>query len=460
MLIEKWMKKQVIIQNLIKNQCYINLDNDFQITSSLRNNSWATSSKTLTKQHEHPLGLPQHSPDSLQQPNCEQEIGEMTGTISYIHLVLPLNIPSLKERANQYIQKVWISKRPTWITNSSAEAMNIWSPVHQRYPGQLWRSPFTTHPDDQVIGGRQHWILEGSEHFSPIPARPNSDLASCQTTLCPDQLQIRIWDKWFVSGLIKDIFSTAMGLYNTHKLNKLKGCLEDVEDHQSQLVCFTLDACRKLNQTSELAELLKNLYSHLTLADPTYTLTELGISQCKLDDDCHKVLDALKTAQVHCLSMDIMSPEAIKEIFNSIVKHAPNTEWGSSSTIPLTSFKVKPPTMSNLNLSNSSSSYRWPPPTRPFASWSFSHFLFPSPTQTHYFLIRTVHSFPFPEDQKQGCTSKSVPLLWQDARRRPPSISANEKASYTVSSMPPVWAPSTTSYFNNAGSRHAREIWL
>jgi hypothetical protein len=29
-----------------------------------------------------------------------------------------------------------------------------------------------------------------------------------------------------------------------------------------------------------------------------------------------------------------------------------------------------------------------------------------------------------------------------------------------VSSMPPVWAPSTTSYFNNAGSRHAREIWL
>jgi predicted RNA-binding protein (virulence factor B family) len=117
-----------------------------------------------------------------------------------------------------------------------------------------------------------------------------------------------------------------MGLYNTHKLSKLKGCLEDVEDHQSQLVCFTLDACRKLNQTSELAELLKNLYSHLTLADPTYTLTELGISQCKLDDDCHKVLDALKTAQVHCLSMDIMSPEAIKEIFNSIVKHAPNTE--------------------------------------------------------------------------------------------------------------------------------------
>jgi hypothetical protein len=33
--------------------------------------------------------------------------------------------------------------------------------------------------------------------------------------------------------LCKGIFGTTMGLYNTHKLNKLKDQLETIEAHQS-----------------------------------------------------------------------------------------------------------------------------------------------------------------------------------------------------------------------------------
>jgi hypothetical protein len=39
-----------------------------------------------------------------------------------------------------------------------------------------------------------------------------------------------------MGGFIKGVFGTAMGLYNTHKLNKLKDHLEDVEVQQTQLV--------------------------------------------------------------------------------------------------------------------------------------------------------------------------------------------------------------------------------
>jgi hypothetical protein len=36
-----------------------------------------------------------------------EEIREMTGAISYIHIILPVDIPGLKERADQYyIQQV------------------------------------------------------------------------------------------------------------------------------------------------------------------------------------------------------------------------------------------------------------------------------------------------------------------------------------------------------------------
>jgi hypothetical protein len=84
-----------------------------------------------------------------------------------------------------------------------------------------------------------------------------------------------------------------------------------MEVQQTQLVLIPLDSSRKLNQTAKLTNLLKNLYSHSTLADPAYT---------KLDNDCHKVLDTLKTAQLHCLSMDLVLPEAIKEIFDCIIE--------------------------------------------------------------------------------------------------------------------------------------------
>jgi len=92
-----------------------------------------------------------------------------------------------------------------------------------------------------------------------------------------------------------------------------------VELLQIRLVRVALDTRRKLNHITKLANHLNNQYSHWTLTDPAFTLTELGISRCKLDNNHHKILDAhaLKTAQLHCLSMDLISLEAIKEIFDA-----------------------------------------------------------------------------------------------------------------------------------------------
>jgi hypothetical protein len=113
-----------------------------------------------------------------------------------------------------------------------------------------------------------------------------------------------------------------MGMYNTHKLNKLKTRLEEVEVQQTQLVCITLDTCKKLNHTAKLTLLLKNLYEHSSLANPAFTLTKLGISWHKLDNEHHRIMNALKMVHMHCLSMDLLSPESIKEIFDSIVNWA------------------------------------------------------------------------------------------------------------------------------------------
>jgi hypothetical protein len=42
-----------------------------------------------------------------------EEIGKMIGAISYIHLVLPVDLPGLKERADQNIQRVWSLRQAT-----------------------------------------------------------------------------------------------------------------------------------------------------------------------------------------------------------------------------------------------------------------------------------------------------------------------------------------------------------
>jgi hypothetical protein len=42
-----------------------------------------------------------------------KEIGEMTGAISYIHLILHVDIPGLKEQADHYIQQVWDLRKAT-----------------------------------------------------------------------------------------------------------------------------------------------------------------------------------------------------------------------------------------------------------------------------------------------------------------------------------------------------------
>jgi len=49
----------------------------------------------------------------------------------------------------------------------------------------------------------------------------------------PINFQIWIRDKRFLGRVSKDMFSTTMGLYNSHKLNKLKDHLEEVEVQQA-----------------------------------------------------------------------------------------------------------------------------------------------------------------------------------------------------------------------------------
>jgi len=102
------------------------------------------------------------------------------------------------------------------------------------------------------------------------------------------------------------------------------------------------------------------LYSHSTLINPAYTLTKLGISQHKLVNDSLKILDTLKTEQLHCLSMDIVSPNAISYNFDYIADQATQNQMRLLITHPQTSSKLGPPTTLNLNPLNSSSMYQWP----------------------------------------------------------------------------------------------------
>jgi hypothetical protein len=97
-----------------------------------------------------------------------------------------------------------------------------------------------------------------------------------------------------------------MGLYNT-KLNQNKKPLKKVEAQQTQLVVITPETTWKLNHMAKHAKHLKNLYSHSSLADPSFSLTELGIARRNQDNNCNVIMDALKAAHMHHLSMDLLS---------------------------------------------------------------------------------------------------------------------------------------------------------
>ncbi len=89
-----------------------------------------------------------------------------------------------------------------------------------------------------------------------------------------------------------------MELCDTYKLNQIKKPLGKKEAQKAQLVIVTCETSRKLNYTTELTELLKHLYSHFLLSDPSFTLTKLGITWQNLENDCHHIMDAIKAAHI------------------------------------------------------------------------------------------------------------------------------------------------------------------
>jgi hypothetical protein len=113
-------------------------------------------------------------------------------------------------------------------------------------------------------------------------------------------------------------------------------------------------------------------------------------------------LDALKTGQLHRLSLDLISPEAIKEIFNATVYRAAQNQMTLLINHPLGLFQVKAsyyvkpdsiklfihmlmaPTNSLLHL------LKFHPFTLPF-------------TDTQYSRTWTIPFFPFPVDHRPDC---------------------------------------------------------
>ncbi len=70
-----------------------------------------------------------------------------------------------------------------------------------------------------------------------------------------------------------------------------------------------------VDQMAEPANLLKFIYMHMALSDLAFTVAELGIHICQLDQNKHWITNAIQQAQDHRLAIDLFSSKAIAEIF-------------------------------------------------------------------------------------------------------------------------------------------------
>jgi len=148
-----------------------------------------------------------------------KEIGEMTGTISYVHLILPMDIPGLKEWADHYIQQVRDLKKATLDQKFQLKGNEYYK---LQYTEDIWASY------EEACSQHIRMIKRLEEDFQ-FPESQNvflwylldltQVLPHASQHQAPVDFQIRIQDKQFVGGLIQGLLVTAIGLYNTHTLN-------------------------------------------------------------------------------------------------------------------------------------------------------------------------------------------------------------------------------------------------
>jgi len=236
-----------------------------------------------------------------------EEVGEIAGAISYIHVTFQLNLTGLEAQADKFTQTA---------SDLRQRLKDYWSKLdhsHDAYNVPLKQA------SDQAVQDYKDMATEFTKigkHYQ----RQIQDLRAKMPTISSSAFEstdvVRM--KRFIGGLLQGIFGTFMGLYSRYELRQLKKELRHTILEQHRLIEVSNDHTAQLKHLEVEADFILSYLDLASFTRPTYALTKMLELERSIRTDLAAASAAIQQAQHRRLSVDFLKPERLHQVFNAV----------------------------------------------------------------------------------------------------------------------------------------------
>jgi hypothetical protein len=265
-----------------------------------------------------------------------ENIGQMAGALSYLHVKLTLNLSSIVAQQKRYtsllqeLQDLLAVNPPDW-NNTAAWAYQEKFKAATELRYNLHRKVAEAHFNDSQ---------EMTENLEALRSRM-PDVPAVRSNLVPDLRFTRStshgnsthWNgpkaKVLRGGkflnflsLPMGIFGTYMGLYNKAQIDQLRRDLQVTQATQGRLIEVVQEQGHLLKQITSAIHHIAHSFEVLVSNDPALTSTRLSRIEDQIRNRYNIAVHVIQQAQHRRLAIDFLSQEQLRHLYLKIQEHA------------------------------------------------------------------------------------------------------------------------------------------
>jgi hypothetical protein len=264
-----------------------------------------------------------------------EEIGEMAGALSYIHVVVPINISGLLQSVNNFRAKVAVLKANYVDHKKFANRLDYfggWSATnHTKHALVLFR---------QQLSGLMDLMMTDADNLqSNIIGLRNSLPQVAETPPGPLQASDLREKRNAALTILSGVFGTLMGWFTHRRLNNLRDQIGEVRDQQHRFLRIQQITLARLD---DLETVLREVVLEMERSENTWVnYFALDHARVQLYFHTQKLTRALQAAHLRRLSVDLLDGKQLRHIFDTTSRKAQALQYQLMIRHPSDLFQIE-----------------------------------------------------------------------------------------------------------------------
>ena len=264
-----------------------------------------------------------------------EEIGEMAGALSYIHVVVPINISGLLQSINNFRAKVAVLKANYVDNKKFANRLDYfggWSATnHTKHALVLFR---------QQLSGLMDLMMTDADNLqSNIISLRNSLPQVAETPPGPLQAHDLREKRNAALTILSGVFGTLMGWFTHRRLNNLRDQIGEVRDQQHRFLRIQQITLARLD---DLETVLREVVLEMERSENTWVnYFALDHARVQLYFHTQKLTRALQAAHLRRLSVDLLDGKQLRHIFDTTSRKAQALQYQLMIRHPSDLFQIE-----------------------------------------------------------------------------------------------------------------------